>query len=274
MSTSWDSLLTLAPPRRSRRGTPARPGLAQVERLETRCLLDGGASGAALAPPSTFASEAEFQQYLIDSAVAQWSAVLGKSFPVAPYPVGVTFLPTSTAAPVAAGALDSSAPSHSTTNNQVQGVDEGDIVENDGNALYIITGSDLKIVDARNPAALTVASSTLIDGQPIAEYLNGTRLTIISSLGGYFNPEQTDTIPGFGFGWGLGGVVRPPIMIDAPVAQPLGVAVAQPVGVAVGIDPIALPGGPGGWTGSNPQVKITELDVSDPTAPVAVREFT
>ena len=118
-----------------------------------------------------------------------------------------------------------SAPSHSDTNNQVQGVDEGDIVENDGNALYILSGSDLKIIDARNPDALTVASTTAIDGQPIAEYLNGTHLTIISSTGGYDGVRGPfDDVPGVwprvGIGpMGLGGSTHRggPIPVDMPV---------------------------------------------------------
>jgi uncharacterized secreted protein with C-terminal beta-propeller domain len=240
-----------------------------VERLETRCLLDAGAAATVLAPPSTFASEAEFRQYLIDAAVAQWSSVLGTSFPASGY-YGI-WAGTPTPMPVAmsvAIATSAAAPSHSETNNQVQGVDEGDIVENDGNALYILSGSDLKIVDARNPAALTVASSTAIDGQPIAEYLNGTRLTIISSSDRYFTPGQTDTIPGFGFGWGLGGVIRPPILLPQPVVAPV------PAGV-MDVAPGALvSGAPGDWVPTSPLVKITELDVSDLTAPSVLRQTT
>jgi uncharacterized secreted protein with C-terminal beta-propeller domain len=75
---------------------------------------------------------------------------------------------------------------------------------------------------------MTVSASVVIDGQPIAEYLDGTRLTIISALGG---------------GYWYPGVMSPASLVFS---------------------------GPG----SRPQVKVTELDVSDPTAPAVVRQTT
>lgn len=41
----------------------------------------------------------------------------------------------------------SSQPSHSTTNIQVEGVDEADIVKTDGNYIYALSGQDLNIID-------------------------------------------------------------------------------------------------------------------------------
>jgi uncharacterized secreted protein with C-terminal beta-propeller domain len=76
----------------------------------------------------------------------------------------------------------SSAPSHSGTNNQVQGVNEADIVETDGNNLYILTQSDLVIVAAQPAASMAVASKTTIEGFPVAMFLDGTELSIISQV--------------------------------------------------------------------------------------------
>jgi len=214
---------------------------------------------------------AEFDQFLIDSAVSQAQSVLGMSFPASGYYGSGGWIPISvpTLAPVAvlaAAPSSASAPSHSTTNDQVQGVDEGDIVENDGNYLYILSGSDLKIVDARQPDALTVASSTALDGQLIAEYLNGTRLTIIATNDGSYSDTSGDTIPGSGYQWGLGvgPIVDPPIAIAAPIAVEAVPAVA-PVLPAVET---------GNWTPPDPQVRVTELDVSDPSAPSVIRQTT
>lgn len=74
------------------------------------------------------------------------------------------------------------APGHSQTNTQVAGVDEGDIIENDGRHLYILSRDELVIVDAQDADAPVVASRTKIDGSPLAEYLHDGRLTVLSSV--------------------------------------------------------------------------------------------
>jgi uncharacterized secreted protein with C-terminal beta-propeller domain len=74
------------------------------------------------------------------------------------------------------------APGHSQTNTQVAGVDEGDIIENDGRHLYILSRDELVIVDAQDAAVPVVASRTKIDGSPLAEYLHEGRLTVLSSV--------------------------------------------------------------------------------------------
>jgi hypothetical protein len=84
------------------------------------------------------------------------------------------------AAPMSGGS--SSAPSHSGTNNQVVGVDEADIVQTDGNYLYILTQSDLVIVAAQPAANLAIASKTAIEGSPVAMFLDGTNLSVISQV--------------------------------------------------------------------------------------------
>jgi uncharacterized secreted protein with C-terminal beta-propeller domain len=101
---------------------------------------------------------------------------------------------TVSAAPVAAptsGAM-SSAPSHSGTNNQVQGVNEADIVETDGNNLYILTQSDLVVVSAQPAASMAVASKTAIEGYPVAMFLDGTKVTVISQV--YPDTSSIDTL--------------------------------------------------------------------------------
>jgi uncharacterized secreted protein with C-terminal beta-propeller domain len=85
------------------------------------------------------------------------------------------------------------APDHSQTNTQVAGVDEGDIIENDGRHLYILSRDELVIVDAQNADAPVVASRTKIDGSPLAEYLHDGRLTVLSSV---WTPANVPGNPG------------------------------------------------------------------------------
>lgn len=87
---------------------------------------------------------------------------------------GISTTATDATAPVA--------PGHSQTTTQVPGVDEGDIIENDGRHLYILSRGELLIVDARDADAPAVASRTPLEGWPIAEYLHGGRLTVLSSV--------------------------------------------------------------------------------------------
>ena len=66
---------------------------------------------------------------------------------------------------------------HSETNVQVAGVDEGDIVEFDSDYIYAITDRELVIVDAWPAEDLSVASRVDIEGTPLVEFLDGDRLT-------------------------------------------------------------------------------------------------
>src|SRR5437764_1456613 len=75
-------------------------------------------------------------------------------------------------APTPAAPTGTATGTHSTTNIQVPGVDEGDIVETDGSSLFLLSRGELVIVDARQPDAMAVASRTTIEGWPLAEYLD------------------------------------------------------------------------------------------------------
>lgn len=68
-----------------------------------------------------------------------------------------------------------------TTNLQEAGVDEADLIETDGEFLYIISGRDLVIVDARDPDNLTIASRVQLTDQPTGMYLSEGRLTLIGT---------------------------------------------------------------------------------------------
>lgn len=58
------------------------------------------------------------------------------------------------------GAKDQGAASYSTTNVQVEGVDEADIVKNDGKYIYVVSGNKLIIADAYPAESAEILSST------------------------------------------------------------------------------------------------------------------
>ena len=170
-----------------------------LEALEERCLLDASA-------PTQFGSADAFKQYLIDTALTRYASYFGQSllsyygyYGIPPQyrlgiegPVGfggdirpgdVNTLLTATAM-TAADLPTSANTSFSQTNVQVQGVDEGDIVKNDGNYIYEIRNNELVIAKAWPAQDLSIVSRTTIEGRPVAEYLSGDRVTVISDIYG------------------------------------------------------------------------------------------
>lgn len=91
-------------------------------------------------------------------------------------------LPASSPAPMtmakdsAAGAAD-----YSTTNVQVQGVDEVDYLKNDGKYLYVLSDQDLLIADVFPPEQGKIVSRTPVPGNPSGLFLLNDTLVIFSS---------------------------------------------------------------------------------------------
>lgn len=78
------------------------------------------------------------------------------------------------------------APAHSTTNIQVAGVDEADIVKTDGEHLYVVSGDNIYILGA-DPLEV-LSKITLNETYNIKIYVNGDKLAV---LGGHFAPIRT-----------------------------------------------------------------------------------
>ncbi len=124
------------------------------------------------------------RQRLIEEAVARYQSLLGTAYrPIYFYPMALDGAIVNGLGSSVALADSSVAAStdHSTTNNQVAGVDEGDVVQTDGNYIYTITNGELTIVDVRDPANSHIVSMTPVDGYAIAIYLIGGRVVVLSS---------------------------------------------------------------------------------------------
>ena len=161
----------------------------QVEGLEARRLLAGDGT----LQIAQFESATELESFLLNDALTRWEGLFGQPSwgwwggpffrgPDCPNCEMVVDAPFD-------GALAPGAPDHSDTNTQEVGVDEHDIVETDGDYLYLLTGQELVIADAWQPSEMGVVSRVEIDGQPIGEFLRNDRLTVIStSFEGYIAP--------------------------------------------------------------------------------------
>ncbi len=132
-----------------------------------------------------FTSLSDFEQYLLEDAVGRYANLFGQeAYPW--YPM------LQDGAVVRSNTVESASRVHSETNVQVDGVDEGDIIENDGNYLYILTGDELVIADAWPAEQMSVVSRTAVEGIAIAEYLHGNRLTVISQEPSYIYQDYSD----------------------------------------------------------------------------------
>jgi len=128
-------------------------------------------------------SPAAFREYL--AAAARSRGRFGTMLAAAGGDVRAVSLPTA-GGDITATAAGTGAPAgaagYSETTTQVAGVDEGDIIENDGRHLYVLSRGELLIIDARDADAPAVVSRTPLEGWPIAEYLHDGRLTVVSSV--------------------------------------------------------------------------------------------
>lgn len=141
-----------------------------------RNILDGGSGKdrlvrGVIAPRSlTFGSERALRNFL--ARAAAYSGRFGMGWPGANFQNG----PVAEPAPnFRAGTTDGNG-----TNLQVPGVDEADIVKTDGQYVYIVTRGELVIVDARSTSSPAVVARQTVTGNPLALYLNGDRVTVLS----------------------------------------------------------------------------------------------
>ena len=108
-------------------------------------------------------------------------------------PVGVDSAKSADAS--AAGTESSTAGSaeeYSSTNIQVEGVDEADIVKNDGKYIYIVSNNKIVIVDAYPAENMKVLSEIETDNYISNIYVNEDKLIVFTSRGGYFYAAKSE----------------------------------------------------------------------------------
>ncbi|MCX6816196.1 MAG: beta-propeller domain-containing protein [Candidatus Aenigmarchaeota archaeon] len=103
------------------------------------------------------------------------------------------------------GASQEKASDYSTTNVQVQGVDEADIVKNDGKYIYVVSGTRLVIVDAYPADAMSIVSEINFTDAPQEIFVNGDRLVVFGNEYTYYS----EPVPLAGATSGSSGVSTP-----------------------------------------------------------------
>lgn len=74
---------------------------------------------------------------------------------------------------------------YSTTNIQVEGVDEPDIVKNDGKYIYTVTGNKVEIVEAYPASGMSIKSIINLSNYISSIFLNGDKLIVFSQANEY-----------------------------------------------------------------------------------------
>jgi len=80
----------------------------------------------------------------------------------------------------------SSVPEFSTTNIQVEGVDEADIIKTDGEYIYVISENNITIVKAYPPAEAEILSQIRVNGTLAGMFINGDRLVVFEQKSPYY----------------------------------------------------------------------------------------
>lgn len=83
----------------------------------------------------------------------------------------------------------------STTNVQVAGVDEADIIKTDGKYIYAVVNNDLFIIDAYPAAGAEVLARVAFDSRPQDIYINDDRLVIYGQDDEIFNKRVGNILP-------------------------------------------------------------------------------
>jgi len=150
-------------------------------------ILATGCTGIPATTPSPspdlkkFNSTAEIEQYLNDSmALNQQGGYYGTSTDVNG-PQRSEMVKGAVAVPAALPAGMTGTVGYSQTNVQVAGVDEPDIVKNDGKYIYTISGPTLTIIDAYPAAGASVISQTEISDTPKDLFISGNRLVLFTT---------------------------------------------------------------------------------------------
>jgi len=106
----------------------------------------------------------------------------------------------SSVAPTAAGSnaavqVNSAEGGFSTTNNQVRGVDEGDIMKTDGNYIYTVTGNTVFIIKAYPGKDAEIVSTIKFKSQPQGLFINGDKLVVYGNFYDLDYFKQIDFVP-------------------------------------------------------------------------------
>jgi len=137
------------------------------------------------------------KNWYVDTALARWGSLLGN----AARPWGPWTIADAATARDGFTTTTMSGDDSSGTNNQVAGVDEGDIVKTDGRHLFVLAGDGVDVVNAWPADRPEVVSHVSTPGTERFLFLSGTRLTVISQGNRQARPAVTSDLAGQRYSW-------------------------------------------------------------------------
>jgi uncharacterized secreted protein with C-terminal beta-propeller domain len=89
--------------------------------------------------------------------------------------------------------VESAADDFSGTNVQEEGIDEADIIKNDGSHIFMIKNQTISIIRAYPADEMDLEAAIILDSEsPIDMYVDGDRLTVISRLARYYDTPMPE----------------------------------------------------------------------------------
>jgi inhibitor of cysteine peptidase len=88
------------------------------------------------------------------------------------------------------GAKGEPVPDYSTTNIQVEGVDEADVIKTDGEYIYVVSENSVVILKAYPPEEAQVISQTKLNGTLRGIFINGDKLVVFEDEFGYYGSYE------------------------------------------------------------------------------------
>jgi len=161
----------------------------------------------------------------------------------------------------------SASPDYSQTNVQVKGVDEADIIKNDGEYIYCIIYSSLYVLDVRDPQSMKVAA-VIADNFSLTDYYEN-----YSDLF-YDSDSKTLSVISNSY-YGNTGIVYPqmaPVAGSTDTGAASGSSDTAPAAASPDMN-IASDSYYGGMYPSQEYTKLQTYDVSDPYSPKEIRTF-
>jgi uncharacterized secreted protein with C-terminal beta-propeller domain len=165
----------------------ARRNVSLVERLEERAVMAASLLGGLPEALPRFETVEDVKGFLVQKALKDYESQFGQpTYGYYPMMMNDSVASSQLRNPTANESFSgASVPNHSTTNTQVAGVDEADLVETDGSYLYVARNGEVVIASAlsgvSSDSGMSVVSRISIDGNVVGEFLAGDRLTVIST---------------------------------------------------------------------------------------------
>ncbi|MCR4369211.1 MAG: beta-propeller domain-containing protein [archaeon] len=159
-------------------------------------------------PPQNAQDVQRFSDYNELKSAFEQAANSGRNYGIGDMMIGIATMPMMATSDIAESAGSKSA-DYSTTNVQVEGVDEADIVKTDGEYIYNFSQNSLVITKAYPIEEAKIVSQTKFDGvTPQEMFVDGERLVLFGyAYNNYYNepwgmpqPAGREAMPPFGWG--------------------------------------------------------------------------